>query len=95
MERAILIFAVLGVLAVLSGCFGPGYDPAYGYGYAPYSYGYPVYTHGYHPDFIVRHPWEEHHAYGHPGNFYRSPHSAAHGPAEHGGGGGGGHGGRH
>jgi hypothetical protein len=79
MERAIRIFVALSVLAALSGCVGPGYDPLYGGGFAPYSYGFPVRAGGYHPDFIVHHPWEEHHAYGHPGNFFH----------------GGGHAGRH
>jgi len=69
MERAILTVVALSVLAGLSGCVGPEYGPTYAYpayGYAPYSYGFAVYTRGYQPDFVVRHPWEEHHAYGHP-----------------------------
>ena len=81
MERAILTVVALSVLAGLSGCVGPEYGPTYAYpayGYAPYSYGFAVYTRGYQPDFVVRHPWEEHHAYGHPAHFYRpeAPHFA-------------------
>jgi hypothetical protein len=107
MERVILTVLALCVLAEVSGCVGPGYGPTYGYpayGYAPYSYGFPVYASGYQPDFIVHHPWEEHHAYGHPAHFFpnpETPHFASHPPgggfAEHpagGGSGGGPHGGR-
>jgi hypothetical protein len=82
MERAILTVVALSVLAGLSGCLGPDYGPTYGYpafGYAPYSYGYPIYTRGYQPDFTVHHPWEEHHAYGHPAHFFHeTPHFAGH-----------------
>lgn len=107
MERAILTVVALSVVAGLSGCAGPGYGPTYGYpayGYAPYSYGFTVYASGYQPDFIVHHPWEEHHAYGHPAHFYRAPetphfagHPAGGGFAGHpvgGSSGSGGHGGR-
>jgi len=57
----------------------PGYEAGYpSYGYAPYSYGWwPRWGNVYEPGFVVHHPWEEHHAYGHPGSFF------------HGGGGGG------
>ena len=97
MERAIRIVIALSVLAGLSGCGGPGYY-TYGYpsyGYAPYSYGFPVYASGYQPAFVVHHPWEDHHAYGHPAHFYRAPETPHF--AGHPGGGGfgaGGHGGR-
>jgi hypothetical protein len=98
MERAILTIVALSVLAGLglSGCVGPGYGPTYGYpeyGYAPYSYGFPVYASGYRPDFGVHHPWEDHHAYGHPAHFGGF---AGHpgGGGFHGGGGGHGGGGR-
>ena len=60
----------------LLGCFGPDYGPSYGRliaGYSPYSYGWPVYAYGYTPTFVVHHPWEEHHANGHPGYFYHGP----------------------
>jgi hypothetical protein len=91
MERAILTVVALSVLAGLSGCVGPGFGYGYPtYGYAPYSYGFPVYSGGYQPDFVVHHPWEDHHAYGHPAHF-EAPHFAGH-PG--GGFGGGGHGGR-
>jgi hypothetical protein len=81
MDRAIPFFVALSVLTALSGCFGPGYDPLYGDGFAPYSYS----LGRYHPDFIVHHPWEEHHAFGHPGNFFRGGHPGG-GVAGHGGG---------
>jgi len=83
MGRAIVTVVAPCALAALSGCVGPEYGPTYGYpayGYAPYSYEFPVYAGGYQPDFIVHHPWEEHHAYGHPANFFRGPepHFASH-----------------
>jgi hypothetical protein len=82
MERAILTIVALSVFAGLglSGCVGPGYGPTYGYpayGYAPYSYGFPVYASGYQPDFVVHHPWEDHHAYGHPAPQKRATRAAA------------------
>ena len=49
----------------------PGYGPDYPvYGYAPYAYVWPLYVDGYAPAFIVHHPWEDRHAYGHTGNFF-------------------------
>ena len=98
MGRAIVTVVALCALAALSGCVGPEYGPTYGYpayGYAPYSYEFPVYAGGYQPDFIVHHPWEEHHAYRHPANFFRGPepHFAGHPPGR-GRVGGGGHGDR-
>lgn len=62
---------LLGLLGGLGGCETPGYGPDYPvYGYAPYAYVWPLYVDGYAPVFIVHHPWEAHHAYGHPGNFF-------------------------
>ena len=79
MRYSVQTFLILSLVCELLGCFGPDYGPSYGYpiaGYSPYSYGWPVYAHGYTPTFVVHHPWEEHHANGHPGYFYpvRGPH---------------------
>jgi hypothetical protein len=93
---------VLSLVCGLPGCFGPDYGPSYGYptsGYSPYSYGLPVYTSGYAPNFVVHHPWEEHHTVGHPGNFFHeravAPHSVGGHVGGFGGHIGGGHGGGH
>lgn len=79
--KTILILSSLCGLA-LAGCFGPGYAPTYGYpsyGYAPYSYGW--YARGYRPDFILHHPWEEHHAPGHNVSFFRPSPAGGPGPS--------------
>jgi hypothetical protein len=86
-QRSIQIILVVSLLCGLTGCFVPSYGPTYGYpssGYSPYSYGWPVYAHGYAPEFTVHHPWEEHHAHGHPESFFHGPVGAPHpagGPA--------------
>jgi len=69
--RLIKTILILISLCAMGGCFGPGYAPGYGYpsyGYAPYSYGW--YARGYRPDFILHHPWEDHHGFGHQDNFF-------------------------
>ena len=86
MRGLIRIILVLSALS-LSGCFEPGfggfggYGSGYGYpayGYAPYSYGWPFYGGGYRPDFRAHRPWEQHHAYGHPGSFLGGSEGAPH-----------------
>ncbi|MFZ0889771.1 MAG: hypothetical protein WA005_15090, partial [Candidatus Binataceae bacterium] len=87
---------LLGLLGGLSGCVVPrygGYGASYpAAGYAPYSYGFPLFARPYAPGFAEHRPWEEHHAYGHPTNFF---HGGGPGGGFPGGGGpgGGGHGG--
>lgn len=87
--RSIAALIVLGMVAsAASGC-GPyygGYGGYPAYGYAPY-WGWGG---GYNRDFIVRHPWEEHHGDGHHTEFGHS--TVGHeGGGGHGGGGGGHH----
>ncbi len=93
LRRSIAAFVLLGLIAcAMSGCV-----PAYGYsdypqyGYAPYSYGWGN-VWGYNPGFVVNHPWEEHHGFGHHTQFYNGG-GFGHGGGFHGGGGGGFHGG--
>ncbi len=75
-RRLIQVLILLGLAACgISGCFGPyggggyGYEGYPAYGYAPYSWG-GVYA----PEFVVHHPWEEHHDFGgHHQNYFHGP----------------------
>jgi hypothetical protein len=63
---SILVVLLLSMLCTVAGCYGPDYGVGYGYpavGYAPYAY--PYFGHPYPPAFVVHHPWEEHHGFGH------------------------------
>jgi hypothetical protein len=75
-RHSIRAIVVLTLLAGVGGCYGPDYASTYGYptyGYSPYSYGFPVYARGYTPNFVVHHPWEEHHEVGHHEIFFHEP----------------------
>ena len=102
-SRSIAALILIGVIAFAAAGCGPdyGYAGYPGYGYAPYSYGWGN-RYYYDPNFVVHHPWEEHHDYGHHTEFYHGGGGAYvghEGGGFHGGGGGfhggggGGHGG--
>jgi uncharacterized membrane protein YgcG len=69
-RRLFAALLLVGLFAGATGC-GPVYDyPGYPvYGYAPYST-WGLGGWGYNPGFVINHPWEEHHGFGHHTQFY-------------------------